>query len=185
MITIRQAVIVEGKYDKIRLSSLLDALILTTDGFAIFKDKGKMDLIRRLAATRGIVVLTDSDSAGFLIRSHLAGSIPKDQIVNAYIPDVYGKEKRKTSPGKEGKLGVEGMTSEALLRALERAGVLCETRCTPSRPVTKADLYADGLSGGEQSHRKRQALCRLLGLPERLSQNTLLEVLAGMVSDEE
>ena len=185
MISIRQAVIVEGKYDKIRLSSILDALILTTDGFAIFKDKEKMNLIRRLAASRGIVILTDSDSAGFLIRSHLMGSIPKEQIVNAYIPDVYGREKRKTSPGKEGKLGVEGMPSDVLLQALQHAGVTCGTGRAPRRPVTKADLYADGLSGGENSQRKRRALCRRLGLPERLSQNALLEVLNGMIPYEE
>ena len=177
MISIRQAVIVEGKYDKIRLSSLLDTLILTTDGFAIFKDKEKMALIRRLAATRGIVVLTDSDSAGFLIRSHLTGCIPKEQIINAYIPDVYGKERRKSTPGKEGKLGVEGMSSQALLSALERAGVLCETVPAPGRAVTRADFYEDGFSGGPGSSDRRRALCRALGLPERLSQTALLEVI--------
>ena len=185
MISIRQAVIVEGKYDKIRLSTLLDALILTTDGFSIFKDKEKMNLIRRLAASRGIVILTDSDSAGFLIRSHLMGSIPKEQIINVYIPDVYGKEKRKAAPGKEGKLGVEAMSGDVLLQAFQNAGVICETDRSPRCTVTKADLYADGLSGGENSQSKRHALCRKFGLPERLSQNALLEVLNGMISYEE
>lgn len=185
MISIRQAVIVEGKYDKIRLSSLLDTLILTTDGFAIFRDKERMELIRRIAASRGIVILTDSDSAGFLIRSHLTGSIPKEQIRNAYIPDVYGKEKRKTAAGKEGKLGVEGMDSQTLLQALERAGVFCENASYRERTVTKADLFTDGLSGGESSRQKRLLLCRALGLPERLSQNALLEVLNSLYSYEE
>ena len=185
MISIRQAVIVEGKYDKIRLSSLLDTLILTTDGFSIFHDKEKMELIRRIAASRGIVILTDSDSAGFLIRSHLTGAIPKEQIRNAYIPDVYGKEKRKTTAGKEGKLGVEGMDSETLLLVLERAGIFCESAPTRERSVTKADLFADGLSGGEDSRQKRAQLCRTLNLPERLSQNALLEVLNSLYSYEE
>lgn len=185
MISIRQAVIVEGKYDKIRLSSLLDTLILTTDGFAIFRDKERMELIRRIAASRGIVILTDSDSAGFLIRSHLTGSIPKEQIRNAYIPDVYGKEKRKTTAGKEGKLGVEGMDSQTLLHALERAGVFCENAPHRERTVTKADFFSDGLSGGESSRQKRVLLCRMLGLPERLSQNALLEVLSSLYSYEE
>lgn len=185
MISIRQAVIVEGKYDKIRLSSLLDTLILTTDGFAIFRDKERMELIRRIAASRGIVILTDSDSAGFLIRSHLTGSIPKEQIRNAYIPDVYGKEKRKTTAGKEGKLGVEGMDSQTLLQALERAGVFCENEPHRERTVTKADFFSDGLSGGESSRQKRVLFCRMLGLPERLSQNALLEVLSSLYSYEE
>ena len=160
MISIRQAVIVEGKYDKIRLSSLLDTLILTTDGFAIFRDTE-------------------------LIRSHLTGSIPKEQIRNAYIPDVYGKEKRKTAAGKEGKLGVEGMDSQTLLQALERAGVFCENAPPRERTITKADLFTDGLSGGESSRQKRLLLCRALGLPERLSQNALLEVLNSLYSYEE
>lgn len=185
MISIRQAVIVEGKYDKIRLSSLLDTLILTTDGFSIFHDKEKMELIRLIAAFRGIVILTDSDSAGFLIRSHLTGAIPKDQIYNAYIPDVYGKEKRKATAGKEGKLGVEGMDSETLLLALERAGIFCESAPARERLVTKADLFADGLSGGEGSRQKRIQLCRALNLPERLSQNALLEVLNSLYTYEE
>ena len=158
---------------------------MTTDGFAIFRDKERMALIRRIAASRGIVILTDSDSAGFLIRSHLTGSIPKEQIRNAYIPDVYGKEKRKTTAGKEGKLGVEGMDSQTLLQALERAGVFCETAPPRERAVTKADLFSDGLSGGESSRQKRRLLCHALGLPERLSQNALLEVLNSLYSYEE
>ena len=186
MISIRQAVIVEGKYDKIRLSSLLDTLILTTDGFAIFHDKEKMELIRRLAASRGIVILTDSDSAGFLIRSHLAGSIPKEQLVNAYIPDIYGKEKRKTSAGKEGKLGVEGMPPAVLLEALRRCGATWEGEEAPAAPLrlTKADLLEKGLIGPDSAAR-RQALCRKLSLPERMTPNALLQALNTLLTEEE
>lgn len=135
MIKIKQAVIVEGKYDKIKLSTVLDTVIIQTDGFGIFKDKDKQRLIKRLAQTRGIVILTDSDSAGFKIRSFIGGSVPKDSVIHAYIPDVFGKERRKDAPSKEGKLGVEGINTETLLEALSRAGVTCEKlrkRAAPS-----------------------------------------------------
>ena len=139
MIKIKQAVIVEGKYDKIKLSTVLDTVIIQTDGFGIFKDKEKQKLIKRLAQTRGIVILTDSDSAGFKIRSFIGGSVPKDSVIHAYIPDVFGKERRKDAPSKEGKLGVEGIDTEILLEALNRAGVTCESTQEKSRAVTVAD----------------------------------------------
>jgi len=186
MIQIKQAVIVEGKYDKIRLSSLLDTLIIETDGFRIFSDKEKQKLIRRLAETRGLLILTDSDSAGFKIRAFLGGSVPPEQVKHAYIPDVFGKEKRKAVPSREGKVGVEGISTKALLEALNQAGVVCEA--CPERAgkqITKLDLYEDGLSGGEGSREKKRALLRRLDLPERLSSNALLQVLNSFLSYDE
>ena len=189
MIRVREAIIVEGKYDKIRLSSIVDGLILETDGFRIFKDKEQMELIRRLAETRGILILTDSDGAGFVIRRYLSGSIPPDRIRHAYIPDIFGKEKRKRKPSKEGKLGVEGVPSKVLLESLRRAGVCCsdepEEIGAPKRRITKADLYFAGLSGGKNSAEKRRALLRRLSLPEHLAANSLVEVLNSMMSYEE
>lgn len=187
MIHVREAIVVEGKYDRIKLSSLVDGLIIETDGFRIFRDKEKMELLRRLAATRGLVVLTDSDSAGFLIRHRLTGSIPAEQIKNAYIPDLFGKEKRKAAPSKEGKLGVEGVPAETILEALRRAGVGAdvETRQAPARKITKTDLYLAGLSGGEGSAEKRRELLRRLGLPEHLSAPSMPEVLSSLMSYDE
>lgn len=183
MIAVKEAVIVEGKYDKIKLSPLIDGLILETDGFRIFRDKKRMALLRRLAATRGLLVLTDSDSAGFLIRHYLAGSIPPGRIKHAYIPDIFGKEKRKRRPSKEGKLGVEGVPSEAILKALKQAGVGAEPEGAPSgRKITKMDLYRAGLSGGLNSAEKRRKLLRRLDLPEYLSANSLPEILSALVS---
>ena len=183
MIRIKEAVIVEGKYDKIRLSSLIEGLIITTDGFGIFKDKEKMDLLRHLAETRGLLVITDSDAAGFVIRNHLRSCIPPERIRHAYIPDVFGKERRKTSPSKEGKLGVEGMSTEALLLALQRAGVTCD-ECASSpheaeekRLITQKDFYRCGLSGGENSAARRAGLLRFLGLPEKMTAKALLGVI--------
>lgn len=179
MIRIRQAVIVEGKYDQIRLSSLVDTVILTTEGFGVFKDKEKQKLLRRLAYERGLVVLTDSDSAGFVIRSFLNGIVEPQYITNVYIPDVFGKEKRKAAPSKEGKLGVEGMRTEQLLEAFRKAGVTAETGDAPHerREVTKTDLYEDGLSGGQDSARKRRRLLRVLDFPERMSANAMLKLI--------
>ena len=191
MIKIKEAVIVEGKYDKIRLSSLIDALIITTDGFGIFKDKEKMNLLRRLAETRGLLVITDSDSAGFVIRNHLRSCIPPERIRHAYIPDVFGKERRKAFPSKEGKLGVEGMSTEALLAALQRAGVTCEESPTiqPSdkerQTITQADFYRCGLSGGENSATERARLLRHLGLPEKITAKALLGVINDCMTPEE
>lgn len=190
MITIKQAVIVEGKYDKIKLSSIIDALIIETHGFRIFKDKEQMTLIRRLAETRGLLILTDSDSAGFLIRHHLMGSIPQEYIRHAYIPDVLGKERRKAQGSKEGKLGVEGVSKQQIIEALERAGVLVQpdeesAKAVAVRRIEKADLFRDGLSGGENSAQNRKVLLQHLSLPERLSTNGLLQVLNSILSYEE
>ena len=147
MIKINEAVIVEGKYDKIKLSGILDTVIIETDGFAIFKDKEKQQLIRFLSEKRGIIIMTDSDSAGFKIRSFINGITKSENIKNVYIPDVYGKEKRKTEMSKEGKLGVEGVKVQVIIDALEKAGVLCEeTETTERKEITKLDLYEDGLS---------------------------------------
>lgn len=185
MIKVREAVIVEGKYDKMRLSALIDGLILETGGFRIFKDKEKMALIRTLADTRGLLILTDSDSAGFLIRNHLAGSVAPEKIKHAFIPDILGKETRKEKPSKEGKLGVEGMSSRILTEALRRAGIGAEESAPQGRKITKADLYDAGLSGGENSAQKRRAFLKSLSLPEYLSTNALPEVLSGIMSYEE
>ena len=178
MIRLSQAVIVEGKYDKIRLSSLLDTLILTTDGFGIFKDKEKQRLLQRLARERGLVVLTDSDAAGFVIRNFLNGIVPPEHVTHVYIPDVFGKERRKDAPSKEGKLGVEGMRTDALLEALRKAGLMAEQAPQqPRRAITKTDLYLDGLSGGSDSAEKRRRLLFALDLPARMSANAMLEAL--------
>lgn len=185
MIRIRQAVIVEGKYDKIKLSSLLDTVIIPTDGFGIFKNKEKMNLIRRLAQTRGIVILTDSDSAGFKIRSYIGGSLPPEHVIHAYIPDIIGKERRKSAPSQEGKLGVEGMPARILMECLERAGVTCEETAEPGRRITKSDLYEDGLSGRPNSLMLRKRLLAQLQLPERLSANALVQVLNLFMTYEE
>ena len=185
MIKIKQAVIVEGKYDKIRLESLIDATIIQTDGFAIFKDKEKQQLIRRLAEKNGILILTDSDSAGFRIRSFLGGSIPKENVIHAYIPDVLGKERRKDAPSKEGKIGVEGMRTQALVQALGKAGVLYEESEEPKKKVEMIDLYEDGLSGGENSQAKKAALLKSLDLPERLSTSSFLQLINTFMTYEE
>lgn len=143
MIQIKQAVIVEGKYDKIKVSNILDTLIIETDGFGIFKDKNKQKLIRRLAETRGILILTDSDSAGFTIRSFLNGIVPKEQLINVYIPDIFGKEKRKSEPSKEGKLGVEGVKSDVIIDALKKLVLSLTSMPNPlkTKSVTKTDLF--------------------------------------------
>ena len=183
-IKLSQAVIVEGKYDKIKLSNILDAFIIETNGFGIFKDKEKLSFIKRLARERGIIILTDSDHAGFMIRNYISSGVPKEQIINVYIPDIFGKEKRKTEPSKEGKLGVEGMSSQVILRALDRAGVtsaksLCEN------PVTTVDFYDLGLTGGVGSKAKRKALCSALDLPEFLSVGSLISCINNAMTKEE
>lgn len=193
MIKIKEAVIVEGKYDKIKLSSIIDGLIIETRGFHIFKDERQMALIRRMAETRGLLILTDSDSAGFLIRHHLMSAIPAKYIKHAYIPDVLGKERRKEKGSKEGKLGVEGVSKQHILEALDRAGVLCEEESAPQweatsaavRKIEKADLFRDGLTGGENSAQNRKLLLEHLRLPEHLSTNALLKVLNSMMTYEE
>lgn len=176
--TVREVILVEGRYDKNTLAQVVDALILTTEGFGIFKDKEKTALLRRLARERGVVILTDSDGAGLVIRNHLKGILPPEGVRMAYIPDVPGKERRKRSPGKEGKLGVEGMSPEVLLQALERSGATVEAkRPRGEPPFTKAALYALGLSGTAQAAQRRRALQKAMGLPENLSANALLEAL--------
>lgn len=184
MIKIKQAVIVEGKYDKIKLSGIIDAPIIQTDGFGIFKDKELQLMIRKLAEKRGILVLTDSDSAGFKIRSFIGSTVEQKNIIHAYIPDIFGKESRKTEPSKEGKIGVEGVSEEIIMRALENAGVLCETAQEPARPITKLDLYELGFTGGADSSKKRAALLRYYSFPERLSANSLVKVLNSITTYE-
>jgi ribonuclease M5 len=186
MIKINQAVIVEGRYDRKKVENILDTLIIETDGFAIFKNKEKQALIRRLANTRGIVVLTDSDTAGFKIRSFLGSIVPPETVTHAYIPDVLGKEKRKDKPSKENKLGVEGMTAEIITRSLDRAGVTCvRSEKADRRQVTKIDLYEDGITGSKNSKSKKAALLKKLDLPERLSTNSLLKLINTFMTYDE
>jgi len=187
MLRIQEAIVVEGRYDKNTLSQVVDTLILETGGFQIFKDPEKMALLRRAAQRRGLIVLTDSDGAGFVIRNRLKGVIPNERLKHAYIPDVYGKERRKRRPGKEGKLGVEGMPPDILERVLRRAGAtfLEEAVKSSGPPLTKADLFTAGLSGGPGSAEKRLALLRRLELPEHMSANALLAVLNGCYTREE
>ena len=184
MIKLKQAVIVEGKYDKIKLSSIIDTLIIETDGFQIFKDKEKLGYIRLLAETRGVIIMTDSDSAGFLIRSHLVGSVKDGEIINVYIPDIKGREKRKEKDSADGLLGVEGMSEEVILSALSAAGVTADKtdKTEATRRVTKADLYDDGLSGGKNSKELREKLLSELGLPKRISANAIPKALEYLVT---
>ncbi|MGN0113831.1 MAG: toprim domain-containing protein [Acutalibacteraceae bacterium] len=179
MIKINQAVIVEGKYDKIRLETVIDAPIITTDGFGIFNDKQKQSLIRKIAEKRGIVILTDSDSAGFLIRSKLCGMVPADKITHVYIPELHGKEKRKPQPSKEGLLGVEGVPNDIIAAAFERAGLLCGNNDNDDnrRNITKSDLYELGFCGKENSATLRKMLINKLGFPSHMSANALLNAL--------
>ncbi len=177
MIKIEQAVIVEGKYDKIKLSSLIDAVIIETEGFGIFKDKQKQRLIRALAEKKGIVVMTDSDSAGFVIRSFLSSIVSPDRITHVYIPDILGKEKRKDSPSKEGKLGVEGVDPEIIFNALKKADITGTKTDEPKRVVTKTDFYNDSISGKSNSLKRRRALLKRLDLPENLSANGLIKII--------
>ena len=188
MLKIREAVVVEGRYDKNTLSQVVDTLILETRGFGIFKDPERMALLRRAAEKRGLVVLTDSDGAGFVIRSRIKSAIPGKYLKHAYIPDVYGKERRKRQPGKEGKLGVEGMSPQVLEQVLRRAGATFLEEGAPEREspaLTKADLYAAGLTGRPDSAQRRQALLKRLDLPEHLTANALLEVLNACYSAQE
>ena len=186
MIKIDRVVIVEGRYDKIKLSSIIDGVIIETDGFGIFNNKEKQRLIRRLAETKGLLILTDSDSAGFKIRSFIRGIVPAEQIKHAYIPDIFGKEKRKTEASKEGKLGVEGVKAQVIIEALEKAGVLCEeSEKTERREITKLDLYEDGLSGKPDSDALRKKLLKHLDLPERLTSNALVQILNTFLTFEE
>ncbi len=183
MVRVKEAIVVEGRYDKNTLSQVVDAVILETAGFGIFKDEERLHLLRRLAQERGLIVLTDSDGAGFVIRNYLKGAVDPSQVKHAYIPDRPGKEKRKRKPGKEGKLGVEGMSPQVLVEALRRGGAtfLGEAEAPSTRrPVTKADLFSAGLSGTPEASSRRAALLKALDLPERLSPNAMLEVLNAL-----
>lgn len=190
MLRIKEAIVVEGRYDKNTLSQVVDTLILETGGFHIFKDPEQMALLRRAAQRRGLIVLTDSDGAGFVIRNRIRGAVPQSQVKHAYIPDVYGKERRKRQQGKEGKLGVEGMTPAVLEQVLRRAGATVlneapgqDTKTVPA--LTKADLFAAGLTGRPDSAARRLELLNQLELPEHMSANALLNVLNGCYSREE
>ena len=186
---VKEVIVVEGRYDKNALSQVVDGVIVETGGVSLVKDREKAALFRRLAAARGVIVLTDSDGAGFLIRSHLKGILPPEQVKQAYIPDIYGKERRKRRPGREGKLGVEGMPPQILLEALRRAGATLEGEEKQPRrgeePITKTDLYALGLTGRPDSGAKRQELLQKLELPEHMTANALLEVLNLLYTREE
>ena len=186
MVRIREVIVVEGRYDKNALSQVVDAVIVETSGFGIYNDAAKRRMLRALAASRGLIVLTDSDGAGFQIRSFIRGCVDPALVKHAYIPDVYGKERRKRSASKEGKLGVEGMPPQILLDALLRAGATVEDSesVRKTERISKADLYARGLSGKEESREKRTALLRRLDLPEGLTADGLLDVLNATMSRE-
>lgn len=188
MIHLNEALIVEGKYDKIKLSSLTDALIITTDGFGVFKNKEKTALIKNLAESRGVIILTDSDRAGFKIRGYIKSCTQKGKIFNIYIPEIFGKEKRKSAPSKEGKLGVEGIPADVLRNALIKAGVVVGEGMDNIPKTSWADkirLFDDGLVGKENSEEKRRRLLKELELPSLLSANALIEVLNAMFTPEE
>lgn len=184
MIKINEAIIVEGKYDKIKLSSIVDAVIIITNGFGIFKDTEKLELIRYYAKKTGIIILTDSDSAGRKIRGYIKGAVGDGRIINIYIPDVFGKEKRKTKPSAEGKLGVEGIDPKILLEAFEKTGITASEKKETS-DITKVTLYELGLSGKPNSRELRSALQAKLGLPHQLSAGALIEVLCTMMDSAE
>ena len=186
MVKIREAILVEGRYDKNTLRQIVDAPILESSGFGIFKDKKQMALLRTVAEKRGLIVFTDSDGAGFVIRNHIKSAIPGKYLKHAYIPDILGKERRKSAPGKEGKLGVEGMSAEVILEALRRAGATMEgAETVQSRQITKQDLMELGLSGGPDASAKRLALLKKLNLPEHMSANAMLQALNLLYSLEE
>ena len=184
---IREAIVVEGRYDKNTLSQVVDAVIVETSGFGVFQNGEQLELLRRLAAKQGLIIFTDPDGAGFVIRNYLKGAIPAHQVKHAYIPDIPGKERRKRAPGKEGKLGVEGMTPALLLDALRKAGATFEGEApaAPRGELTAADLFALGLTGRPDSALRRQALLRALSLPQHLNTKGLLTVLNALYTPEE
>lgn len=187
MVKIKQAIVVEGKYDQNTLSQLVDTTIFQTRGFGVMHDKALLELLRKAARTTGLIIFTDSDGAGFVIRNFLKGALPKEGVLHAYIPDIPGKEKRKRAPGKEGLLGVEGMTKEILLSALENAGADLggEAEKRPGDTITKFDLYAAGLSGRPDSASKRAAFLEKLRFPAHMSANALLDALNLLYTREE
>lgn len=187
MVKIKEAIVVEGKYDKNTLSQLVDTAVFQTDGFGVMNNKELLGFLRQVAQTRGLIILTDSDGAGFVIRNYLRGALPKEQVRHAYIPDIYGKEKRKAAPGKEGKLGVEGMPPEVLLEVLRNAGATFEDAAAAAsgEPITKLDLFELGLSGTPDSSANRLQLLKKLNLPERMSTNAMLEALNVLYNREQ
>ena len=187
MVKIKQAIVVEGKYDQNTLSQLVDTTIFQTRGFGVMHDKALLELLRKAARTTGLIIFTDSDGAGFVIRNFLKGALPKEGVFHAYIPDIPGKEKRKRAPGKEGLLGVEGMTKEILLSALENAGADLggEAEKRPGDTITKFDLYTAGLSGKPDSASKRAAFLEKLRFPAHMSANALLDALNLLYTREE
>ena len=187
MLRVKEVVVVEGRYDKNTLLQVVDAVVLETSGFGIFNDAQKQKLLRSMAEARGLVVLTDPDGAGFVIRNFIKSCVPPERLKQAYVPDIYGKEKRKARPSREGKLGVEGMRAETLIEALRRAGACMEDaeRDENGQKITKADLYRLGLSGRENSAKKRAELIHELDLPEHMSADALLDVLNATMSREE
>ncbi len=186
MVKIKEAILVEGRYDKNTLSQIVDAPIFETAGFGIFKDKKQMGLLRQVAQKRGLIVFTDSDGAGFVIRNHVKSAIPGKFLKHAYIPDIYGKERRKAAPGKEGKLGVEGMRPEVLLEALKKAGATMEgENASACYAITKQDLMELGLSGGANAAQLRKKLLQKLDMPEHMSANALLQALNLLYTLEE
>ena len=183
MLKIKEAIIVEGRYDKIKLSSIVDAPIIETNGFRVFSDKEKQNLIRKIADVRGILVLTDSDSAGFVIRNFLKGAVDKSKIKHCYIPQIHGKEKRKTGYSKEGFLGVEGVTDEVIINAIKSSGaVIIGEESLPEHKITKSDFFTLGLTGVENAEKNRKALLKYLNMPSYLSTNALLTALNCLYS---
>ncbi|MBQ6830089.1 MAG: DUF4093 domain-containing protein [Clostridia bacterium] len=187
-IKIREAIVVEGRYDAARLRSVVDTTVVETGGFSLFRDRETVTLLRKLAAARGLIVLTDSDAAGFVIRDHISGCLPKEHVKHAYVPEIAGKERRKPKPSAEGLLGVEGIDGEIIVEALLRAGATVEGEngyVVPPPFLTKARLYEDGLVGRENSAVLREALLCALGLPHRLSTNRLIEAVNALCSEED
>ena len=186
MVKIREAIVVEGRYDKNTLSQIVDAPILETSGFGIFKNKEQMALLRRVAEKRGLIVFTDADGAGFVIRNHIKSAIPGKFLKHAYTPDIFGKERRKEKAGKEGKLGVEGLSEEIITEALTKAGVFhkeCEK--ADSIPVTVNDLYEDSLTGHDNSAERKRKLLKALSLPSRMSNSQLLKLINTFMTYED
>lgn len=186
MVKIQEAILVEGRYDKNTLSQIVDAAIFETSGFGIFKNKEQMRLLRRVAEKQGLIVFTDSDGAGFVIRNYIKSAIPAKFLKQAYIPDIPGKERRKAAPGKEGKLGVEGMTPEIILKALRDSGATMDGASESSHmPITKQDFMDLGLSGGSGSSERRKALLKRMDLPEHMSCNAMLQAVNLLYTREE
>ena len=188
MLKVKEAVIVEGKYDKIRLSSVIDGVIIPTGGFNIFKNRDTLEIIRYFAKKTGIIILTDSDSAGFKIRSYIKGAVREGKIINVYVPDIFGKERRKEAPSKEGKLGVEGINGEVILEAFRKAGITADEASDTDEkgdPITRLDLYELGLSGGENSSAMRRKLLSELDLPERLTVTGMVDILNTLMTRQE